>query len=184
VQDTRIEENWRSRALDKVISHKSLVIFRMFSWLSAARLDWWGQLGNTYNIVACRSKPEYLNQRPAIARQRLGNQVSCIIFWVTNTLTRQCIPRRLVSWATSYWGGCKTTASQFLGNIVRRCESTEVFSWTDKLDPSRCSSPVSKGFSEEDGWLSLRTVKGEITRWGAAKKTPDRRCSEQSKVKL
>jgi hypothetical protein len=32
--------------------------------------------------------------------------------------------------------------------------------------------------------LSLQTVKGQIARWGTVKKTPDRRGSEQSKVKL
>jgi hypothetical protein len=39
---------------------------------------------NTINIVACRLKAGISeSERTFIARQRLGNQVSCIIVWVT-----------------------------------------------------------------------------------------------------
>jgi hypothetical protein len=58
------------------------------------------------------------SERLSIARQQLGNQVSCIIVWVTNTFTWQCIHRK---------------------PTVRRCESMEVFSWMDKFNPWRCS---------------------------------------------
>jgi hypothetical protein len=37
-----------------------------------------------YSIVACRLKAGISeSERPSIARERLGNQVSCIIVWVT-----------------------------------------------------------------------------------------------------
>jgi hypothetical protein len=76
------------------------------------------------------------SERPSIARQRFDNQVSCVIVWVTNTFRRHRIHRQ---------------------PVVRRCESTEVFSWTDKLNPPRRCSVFSRQRILLRGWLTQLT---------------------------
>jgi hypothetical protein len=106
------------------------------------------------------------SERPSIARQRLGNLVSCIIVWVTNAFTRKRIQRQTVSYVTD-----RTISVSAVTNT-----SAVVASETKKLQGSTwCLLHfLANGYNRPSGQKNQQF---------RAEKTPDRRGPEQSKVK-